>query len=97
MLWSIHLLLFAVSVIRFWIRKEAKKMTVEGIELTTEMIDNIRYWQANPEHIDGVAKVFDRAIATIAQDDPAAVGKEAQTRLMCKQSVNSVLQEVIYL
>lgn len=57
-------------------------MTVEGIELTPEMIDNIRYWQANPEHIDGVAKVFDRAIATIAQDDPAAVGKEAQTRLM---------------
>lgn len=57
-------------------------MIVEGITLTPKMIDNIRYWQANPEHIEGVARVFDRAIATIAQDDPAAEGKEAQIRLM---------------
>lgn len=43
-------------------------MTVEGIELTPTLIDNIKWYQTNEGTMDNSLKVFDKAISYIAKD-----------------------------
>lgn len=43
-------------------------MKVEGITLTQEMIDNIKFWQENPDSLQGSMKTFDKAISFIAHE-----------------------------
>lgn len=43
-------------------------MTIEGIELTEEMIDNIGFFQQQDGSMENTLKVFDRAIAFIATE-----------------------------
>lgn len=43
-------------------------MTVEGINLTPALIDNIKWYQTNEGTIDNSLKIFDKAISYIAKD-----------------------------
>lgn len=56
-------------------------MTVEGIKLTPELIDNIKWYQTNEGTMNNSLKVFDKAISYIAKDNDGAEPEKAVSAL----------------
>lgn len=56
-------------------------MTIEGIELTDRMIDNIKFLQEEDGTMDNILRVFDKAIAFIATETEGT-GQESMAKAL---------------
>ncbi|WP_419051535.1 hypothetical protein [Parabacteroides goldsteinii] len=56
-------------------------MTIEGIELTDEMIDNIGFLQEDDGTMENLLRVFDKAIAFIATETEGT-GQESMAKAL---------------
>lgn len=70
-------------------------MNVEGITLTQEMIDNIKFWQENPQNIQSSVEVFDRAISFIARGSDGSDQEQARRGLQLISSLCCVKEMVV--
>lgn len=56
-------------------------MTIEGIELTDKMIDNIKFLQEDDGTMDNILRVFDKAITFIATETEGT-GQESMAKAL---------------
>lgn len=62
-------------------------MKIEGIYLTQEMIENIKFWQEKSENIQSSIEVFDKAISFIARGSDGSDQEQAQRGLQLISSL----------
>lgn len=65
-------------------------MIVEGINLTSEMIDNIKWFQGNAGVMDSNLKTFDEAISFIAKENDSVGQEKAAQALRLISSLCSI-------